>query len=546
VQETTRQSWASAFAPLRQNLDMLLDGVSPRRRGLRRLRGKWAQPGEKDGSLANRYFELTRATAPSGVVDDKTWVDLEFPRIFADMDATETPLGSQALYRQLRFYVDDRDALSAHLASCETLRADAGLREEIQLRLEALDADSNGYLAGFILGKPPVLSPLLRWVPWWSLACLATLLAALTLALPAQAWLLTVVVNLLLIMRLSPGLSREVDSLRACNAMIRTANHLASIRSQAALPAQLARLSDEAPLRERARKALGWMSLLQAPLLQPVLVWLNLFFLVDLAAYSRTVRRVPGVRAELASTFDAIGALDAAVAVASWLEWHPSRCEPVISPGPLLEIVDGNHPLVRRPVANSIRLANRSALVTGSNMAGKTTFIKMVGINLIFGRTLGFCLASRATLPSTPVMASIRGEHSVESGKSHYFAELEAIQGFIEGAKRQDCRLFLIDELFNGTNTIERLAAGRAVLEALGARAQVLVTTHDVELQDDMAALYDLYYFQEDPDVEGFFDYHLRAGKTTRRNAIRLLARTGFPADIVESALAYASRKGSE
>ena len=137
-------------------------------------------------------------------------------------------------------------------------------------------------------------------------------------------------------------------------------------------------------------------------------------------------------------------------------------------------------------------------------------------------------------------MAVIRGEHSVESGKSHYFAEMTAIRTFIDRAQRGSCRLFLIDELFNGTNTVERLAAGRAVLERLGRHAQVLVTTHDVELQDDIAGPYDLYYFQEDPDVDGWFDYRLRAGRTDRRNAIQLMARNGFPRDLVTDALTYA------
>ena len=169
----------------------------------------------------------------------------------------------------------------------------------------------------------------------------------------------------------------------------------------------------------------------------------------------------------------------------------------------------------------------------------------MIGINIIFGRTLGFCLASKAILPNSSVMASIRGEHSVESGKSHYFAELEAIHLFIERAKRGECKMFLIDELFNGTNTVERLAAARAVLESLGANAQVLVTTHDVELQDDLGRTYALYYFQEDPDVDGYFDYQLRSGKSTTRNAIELLARKGFPSDIVAQARTYSKQYAS-
>lgn len=327
--------------------------------------------------------------------------------------------------------------------------------------------------------------------------------------------------------------------------MLRVADDLASIQSNQPLPSQLVRLSIETAQRNKARKALGWISVLQGRVTEKITVWLNLIFLAELSAYSRTIKQMGCVRAELASTFEILGSLDAAIAVASYLEFRPEHCQPVISNGSLLEIVDGHHPLIGRPVKNTIRLDGRSALITGSNMAGKTTFIKMVGINVILGRTMGFCLASKASFPNSSVMASIRGEHSVESGKSHYFAELEAIHSFIESAKRGDCKLFLIDELFNGTNTIERLAAARAVLESLGGNAQALVTTHDVELQDDVARLYDLFYFQEDPDVEGYFDYLLRPGTTSKRNAIQLLARNGFPGDIVANAMKYSEHYAS-
>ena len=523
----------------KSRLDFVLHILSPRRGALRRLRGKWGAPGEKGGNLASRYFDLTRAAAPSQVVDDKTWVDLEFPRIFAELDTTETPLGSQYLYHQLRTYVESRETLAERLATCEALRSEAALREEIQLRLARLDGDANAQLAGFLFGKPPSVERALRLAPWWSLACLAMPLIVFAFSLSPWLWLVMVGVNVSLIARLAPSQSREVDLLNACGLMLRTAEDLASIRTEVLVP-QLARLALDAPLRVRARKAMGWTAFLQSPLIQPIAVWLNLFFLANLSAHARTIGQLTRVRADLASTFEAIGSLDAAVAVASFLERHPAHCQAEVRAGSLLEIADGVHPLLRRTVANSIRLDGRSALVTGSNMAGKTTFIKMIGINHILGRTLGTCLAAKAILPESSVMASIRGEHSVESGKSHYFAEMEAIQGFIAGAKSGDCRLFLIDELFNGTNTVERLAAGRAVLESLGAHSQALVTTHDVELQDDVASHYDLYYFQEDPDVENFFDYRLRPGKTTRRNAIRLLERNGFPADIVARALDYA------
>jgi DNA mismatch repair ATPase MutS len=80
------------------------------------------------------------------------------------------------------------------------------------------------------------------------------------------------------------------------------------------------------------------------------------------------------------------------------------------------------------------------------------------------------------------------------------------------------------------------------VLESLCRNAQVLVTTHDVELQSVLGEHYDLYHFREDPDVEGFYDFRLRKGASTARNAIRLLERTGFPPEIVVRAMEYARR----
>ena len=173
-------------------------------------------------------------------------------------------------------------------------------------------------------------------------------------------------------------------------------------------------------------------------------------------------------------------------------------------------------------------------------MAGKTTFIKMLACNAILGRTVGFCLASAATIPRATVMASIHGLHSVASGKSHYFTEIETIDAFIRGGTPGGMRILVIDEPFSGTNTVERIAVARAVLEALESRAIVLVTTHDVELQAMLGEHYALYHFQENPAADGYFDYRLRPGPATERNAIRLLDRLGFPRDITANALAYA------
>ncbi len=133
-------------------------------------------------------------------------------------------------------------------------------------------------------------------------------------------------------------------------------------------------------------------------------------------------------------------------------------------------------------------------------------------------------------------MTSIRSDHSVESGKSHFFSEIERILLFLGSAEESGNGVFLIDELFRGTNTPERVAAGKAVLEEIARHAQVLATTHDVELQAYLESQFSIYHFTENPDLAEVFDYKLRRGICNTRNAIVLLERIGFAESIIREA----------
>lgn len=171
------------FELLRDGGRALLDALFPRRQALANLRAQWGQRGDKAHSGISRCFDLTRDASAGDVVDDQTWTDLEFPRLFADLDTTQTPLGSQCLYRQLRRYVEPARA-AAHYASCQTLRADASLRERLQLALAGLDTASNWQLARFIFGAPPEVDSIHRLLPWWSLVCATVLALVIATLLP--------------------------------------------------------------------------------------------------------------------------------------------------------------------------------------------------------------------------------------------------------------------------------------------------------------------------------------------------------------------------
>jgi hypothetical protein len=511
--------------------------VFPSARRREAFRRSWGRVGEGDGWLSTTFFDLRRAENPC-VLDEKTWRDLELAAFFRQLDTTVTKPGSQYLYNSLRSFDFDGDNQSQRYATYLALMKDARLREELQLALSLLDVDSAAYIAEALFGQPPFRLPHPRLIYAWALCCLGVLAMAIPLGL---WWALPIIlcVNGFVLYRIPSRLRQNTEALMQGSRLLATADRLASVEPSGGPIPQLRSLQAEGCKRAKLRKELRWLTLLA----DSSTVWAgisqaaNWFFLAQLVVYSRTVPRFLGSREEWASTFELVASLDAAIAVANFLHRMPTHCPVTIAADSTLTIVEGYHPLIAHPVPNSIKLTRRSALITGSNMTGKTTFMKMVGVNVVVGHTLGFCLARSATLPPSPVMASVRSDQSVESGKSGYSAEVAAIGEFVDRAATGDCRIFILDEPFRGTNTLERIAVAKAVLDALSAEAQVLAATHDIELQQLLSDRFDYLYFREDPDVQGFFDFKVRRGISRERNAIRVLQRMGFPSKIVNAAL---------
>ena len=520
----------------------------PRLKHRYELRAAWGMPGDKTGWLASKYFDLSRTAATAAVVNDKTWADLEFPSLFLQLDTTITPAGRQYLFRQLRTFDFDPTRLAQRHQLYDRLRTDAPVREEIQLTLTPLDREATAQLAGVLLGPP--VEPLkyeALIVPWALLSVLIVAGATIHLVpIPICGALL--LFNALFAWNRHPQLNVKAEGMSGCPRLLGVAARLASIRGSdglAALPRLAGASQMHGSLRSQMR-LLAWLDRLRdITFMGGLIVLLSACFLLRLAVYAHSVRKFMRHRPQWLTVFDLVGEADASLAVANFLQRHPRHCRPVVATERVISFRNGYHPLLAAPVPNSIALVNRSALVTGSNMAGKTTFIKMVGMNIILGHTLGICLADEATIPHSGVMALIRGDQSVESGKSRYFAEVEVIRDFVDQASSGATRVFILDEPFSGTNTIERLGAARAVLHAIAANAQVLVTTHDVELQHLLGSGFELFHFQEDPAVEGFFDYRLRTGAGTQRNAIKVLERLGFPPEIIAAALATIERQAT-
>ena len=506
------------------------------------IRARWGKPGEGTAFRASWYFDLHRKQRdPATVVDDKTWSDLEFPRLFTAIDTTITAIGRQILFDQLRVLEYESSQLDRRLGTYEILQANPQLREDIQVKLKRLDVDAASYIADLLLGAPPAKVRFQHLLVPWTLLCVGGVIAAIAHLIPVWLCVLPLLVSLFIWNRIDVKLQEDVNALLCCGRMLRVADRIAGLRGGDGL-SDLGQLKAEVPIRRKLSGQISWLRLFDrlrnAELIGGPVLIADVFFLVKFSLYSRAIDRFYANRAHWLSTFQLLGAMDAAAAVVSFMARYPIHCRPTVVDDRVLEIENGYHAFIANPVKNSMRLDGTSVLITGSNMTGKTTFIKMVAMNVILGHTLGICLADRVTLPRSPVRALIHGDQSVATGKSRYFAEAEAICGFIAESAAGACRIFVLDEPFSGTNTVERIAVAKAVLRAISANAQILVTTHDVELQHLLGEQFELCYFQENPAVEGFFDHALRAGVSTQRNAIRVLERLGLPADIIAEAMA--------
>ena len=196
------------------------------------------------------------------------------------------------------------------------------------------------------------------------------------------------------------------------------------------------------------------------------------------------------------------------------------------------------HPLLSHAVGNDFVLENR-AIITGANASGKSTFMKAMAINAILAQTIHTCTADEFQVGKVQVMTCMSLRDDVESGESYYFREAKYLRRILHQIKEKGKVFCVIDEIFKGTNTTERIAASKALLEYLvQTDAFVLVATHDREIVDN-AFYYNYYFESEVMEHDIVFDYKIREGFGGKSNAIALLELLGYPQEIVQKARKY-------
>jgi hypothetical protein len=225
---------------------------------------------------------------------------------------------------------------------------------------------------------------------------------------------------------------------------------------------------------------------------------------------------------------------------------HPDWTYPVVtSTDDRFRAVALRHPLIDQAdaVPNSVEVGPMGTLlfVTGSNMSGKSTLLRAVGVNSVLAQAGGPVAAAALSQPVVDIWTCMRVEDSLARGVSFFMAELQRLKAVVDAAKAATERpvLYLLDEILQGTNTAERQIASRQVLQQL-ARLQTIgaVSSHDLGLLDgdvlaDVArSVHFAESFHRGPDGPDMtFDYTLRPGLATSTNALKLMELIGFEVD---------------
>ena len=374
---------------------------------------------------------------------------------------------------------------------------------------------------------------ILAWIGWLfvgttSLPVVAFGLASLVIAIPLLPWARRVLAPL-------ERVERDLSLLESVLALLERERFTAARLKELQSAMTVNELTASAQIAE-LRRLLEWYNSRRNPLFLPVAV-LRMWDL-RYAFMSEKWRERSGPA--VARWLRAVGEAEALSSLAGFAYENPTAVYPVVEPGPIRLIAIGiGHPLIAtdKCVANDVSLGGESALrvliVSGSNMSGKSTLLRAVGVNTVLALAGGVVRATSLTLTPIALGATMRVQDSLQAGRSRFFAEVTKVRPCSTSRRTADLPLlFLLDELFSGTNSSDRVAGAEGVVRTLVAAGAVgFVTTHDLSLTtvtERLPGTLNVHFCDGFVGGELHFDYTMRPGVVSHGNGLALMRAVGL------------------
>ena len=471
------------------------------------------------------HFFRDRTNEKNGYfVDDITWNDCDLDRIFRQMNAAFSSPGEDMLYTWLRTPQTDTEVLSERERMIRHFSENASGRRKVLRILNDVGRMKKMSMYDYIRRLSHAEK------------------TALAILIPV------IVANIAVYLRQKDRTEVYIKSFSCVLKLAEAADRLSACDDEIV-----------SSYRDELKKLTGKLSALRrgsffvttsgnngTGLGDALLEYFKILFHIDLIKFDQMITAYRGNEDVCMRIFEIVGGLDAAIAVASWREYLGNWCEPELrfAENGFLEAADMYHPLIKEPVPVTYS-GSGGNLITGSNASGKSTFLKETAIAAILAQSVRTVPAGsyRASIFRTYTSMALRDD--IDSGESYFIVEIRSLKRILDAAQTEGVPVLgIVDEVLRGTNTIERISASSQILRRLSdTNAIVFAATHDIELSYILEKYYKNYHFTEqitDGDVR--FDYVLREGRATSRNAIALLEVSGYGEDISRAAREQAER----
>ncbi|HOA41233.1 MAG TPA: hypothetical protein PKM10_07270 [Halanaerobiales bacterium] len=521
-----------------------------RMKNLFRLRQNWGQRvrRERNFNYIRLLFdklqaEYTITTKESPYIDEETWQDLNLDEVFARLDNTQSTAGETVLYHMLRNPLFNKKDLLKRDRIIKEFQLNQEFRERLGLELQQLKRQYDNSLVELLWNELPAPSPFGLFLNLLVLPSIAIIisfffLGGMALFFLSLALMINSAVNHFFKKRYFNKL--PTHSIKYLSSLIKTADNIIKIENPV-LEEYQAELRVLIPqVRKLRAKVSNIIPKSVKGELDFLYEYLNILFLIEIRNFNSVLRLLQEKQEVLQRVFILVGEIDALLAIASYRESLTYYCVPEFrEEDDGLRVEDVYHPLLEDPVANSIEIKDRGLIITGSNMAGKSTFLRTIGVNTLLAQSIATCLATSYRGKMFKVFTSISRTDNILQGKSFYFAEAERLLEMLNAVRGEFPALCIVDELLSGTNSAERLAAAEGILDYLYENnVLAIVATHDLELAERLQASYDTYHFTDKVSKDGLdFDYKLKKGIAVSSNAIKLLEYLGYPEEITEAAI---------
>lgn len=492
-------------------------------------------------SIAHYFVKKNKSRKDIFTIDDITWNDLDMDHVFLAMNNTQSSVGQDYLYDMLRRPCFDQAELDRRDRLAKYFAANPEVREQCQMLLAGVGYTRKVSIMDFIdeIAAQKRGSNLPHYM------CILLVIASIVLiAVQPDFGVILLIGTLVYNVATYLSSKGKVETYFMCIAaivrLIGCSEELQKV-GDGELTEYTARLKESAKTVRSVKQdavLIGSPDKVDGGLAQAILDYVRMIFHVDLICYNNALQKIQPHMPEVMTMWETIGQLEAGIAIASFREAVPFSCKPEFITQNSMQMKNGYHPLITKPVANTIE-EYRPVLITGSNASGKSTFLKMTAINAILAQTINIVLAQEYRAPMYRIYSSMALSDNLSAKESYYMVEIKSLKRILDAAKDTNTKvLCFVDEVLRGTNTVERIAASAKVLQKLAAeQVMCFAATHDIELTQLLEKAFANYHFTEEiveDDIK--FSYRIHKGRATSRNAIRLLGIMGYDEQVIKEA----------